>query len=79
MATYATDSVDLYVQEIEGMSPVDPLLEQKILMHPLMQRELRQQEDDLTAIESATELNQSFLEGRMLSWSSEGKGNLESP
>ncbi|MBX3712653.1 MAG: DUF416 family protein [Lysobacter sp.] len=79
VATYATDSVDLYVQEIEEMNPADPLLEQKILMHPLMQRELRQQEDDLTAIESASELNQSFLEERMLSWRSDGKGNLESP
>ena len=78
-ATYATDSVDLYVQEIEEMSPVDPLLEQKILMHPLMQRELRQQEDDLTAIESASELNLSFLEERKLSWGGHGKGNLESP
>lgn len=79
VATYATDSVDLYVQEIEGMSPADPSLEQKILMHRLMQRELAQQEDDLVAIESVDELNLSFLEQRKLSWSDKGESNLGVP
>jgi hypothetical protein len=39
VATYATDSVDLYVQEVENMAANDPQLERKILAHRLMQRE----------------------------------------
>lgn len=37
VATYSTDSIDLYVQEAEKMRPDDPHLEEKILLHPLMQ------------------------------------------
>ncbi|WP_437286061.1 DUF416 family protein [Sorangium sp. So ce406] len=51
-ARYATDSVDLYVQEIEQMAPQDPTLEAKILAHPLMQQELERQSRDLVALES---------------------------
>lgn len=40
VASYAIDSVDLYVQEIENMEPHSPNLEQNILYHPLMQQEL---------------------------------------
>jgi len=50
-ARYPTDSVDLYVQELEQMSPQDPDLEQRILRHPLMQQELAREHRDLTAIE----------------------------
>lgn len=77
-AIYATDSVDLYVQEIEEMDPADPQLEKKILMHQLMQRELQQQENDLAAIESVDVVSLSFLEERKSSWSKGGKGNLDS-
>lgn len=45
-ARYPTDSIDLYVQESEEMSPSDPQLERKILRHPLMQQELLRQERD---------------------------------
>lgn len=77
-AIYATESVDLYVQEIEAMDPADPQLEKRILMHHLMQRELQQQEKDLVAIESVDALSLIFLEERKSSWSNEGKGNLDS-
>ncbi|WP_137940382.1 DUF416 family protein [Chitinivorax sp. B] len=79
VATYATDSVDLYVQEIEGMEPNDPQLEQKILAHRLMQRELTQQEADLKAIELAPSLSQEFLAQRKASWNNNGKSNLDLP
>lgn len=46
-ARYATDSIDLIVQERDDLSPQDPGLEQKILQHPLMQQELRRQSRDL--------------------------------
>lgn len=55
VATYATDSVDLYVQEIESLEPNDRLLETKITEHPLMQRELQRQHDDLLLLETAVE------------------------
>ena len=51
VATYATDSVDLFVQEIEDMKPRDPDLENKILMHPLMQRDLASQDRDIESVE----------------------------
>jgi uncharacterized protein len=78
-ATYAIDSVDLYVQEIESMAPNDPQLEQKILTHRLMQRELGQQEQDLKAIEQASSLNQEFLAQRKSAWNNNGKSNLDLP
>lgn len=46
-ATFITDSIDLYVQEIENMEPNDPDLEEKILSHKLMQKELETQEKDI--------------------------------
>jgi len=49
-ARYPTDSIDLYVQEIEDMYPQDPELERKILNHRLMQQELRRQQRDLSEI-----------------------------
>ncbi|WP_438015509.1 DUF416 family protein [Sorangium sp. So ce315] len=51
-ARYATDSIDLYVQEIERMAPQDPTLEAKILAHPLMQQEMERQCRDIVALES---------------------------
>jgi uncharacterized protein YjaG (DUF416 family) len=77
VATYATDSVDLYIQEIERISPDDPQLEQKILLHRLMQRELLQQEEDLKAIELASSINQNFLINRKAACSNRGKSNLD--
>jgi hypothetical protein len=43
----STDTVDLVVQERENMDPGDPVLEQRILEHPLMQQELVRQRRDL--------------------------------
>lgn len=45
--TLVRDSVDMYVQELEDMDPADPDLEEKILVHELMQKELRRQREDL--------------------------------
>ncbi len=44
---FSTDSIDLFVQEREEMDPQDPLREQKLLKHPLMQQELARQQRDL--------------------------------
>lgn len=45
--TLACDSVDMYVQELENISPADPDLEERILSHELMQKELKRQREDL--------------------------------
>lgn len=79
VATYAIDSVDLYVQEVESISPNDPKLEQKILNHRLMQRELAQQKINLMDIEQASSLNLNFLGKLKQSWNNEGKSNLDIP
>ncbi len=78
-ARYATDSVDLYVQELENMEPNTSELEQKILTHKLMQRELTKQEDDLRAIEKTSSLDSNFLTQLRSSWNNNGKSNLDLP
>lgn len=50
-ASLAHDTVDMFVQEREDWDPQDPDLERKILSHPLMQRELRRQREDLDFLE----------------------------
>jgi hypothetical protein len=51
-ARYPTESVDLYVQETEHMSPRDPNLEERIVSHLLMQQELARQQRDLAVLRS---------------------------
>jgi uncharacterized protein YjaG (DUF416 family) len=76
-ATYATDSVDLYVQETEDMAPNDPSLEQKILSHRLMQRELEKQAHDVKAIGERAFLDTEFLKELKNSWDNDGRSNLD--
>lgn len=52
-ASLARDTVDMYVQGAEDIHPHDPDLESRILQHPLMQRELKRQREDLDLIESS--------------------------
>lgn len=78
-ATYATDSVDLFVQETNGIVPGDPELEAKILRHPLMQRELERQGSDLEAIRSAQAMSRDFI-GERKAMNGYGEiGNLNLP
>jgi uncharacterized protein len=46
-ASLARDTVDMHIQEAESLHPQDPALEEKIFRHPLMQRELQRQREDL--------------------------------
>jgi len=59
VATFATDSIDLYVQEIEAIQPNAPNLEELILAHPLMQRELARQDQDFSNVQVALSDRQS--------------------
>jgi uncharacterized protein len=47
IATFATDTIDMYVQAIEKIVPADPQLDEKVAHHPLMIREISRQEDDV--------------------------------
>lgn len=47
VASLARDTIDLFVQETEGLDPNDASLERKIIEHPLMQSELRKQRESL--------------------------------
>jgi uncharacterized protein len=53
IATFARDTIDLYVQTHESLDAADPLLEEKIARHPLMQRELETQIADLNSVKRA--------------------------
>lgn len=52
VASLARDSVDMYVQEILSLDPTDENLEDRILEHPLMQRELVSQAECLAELEA---------------------------
>jgi len=47
VATLIRDSIDMYIQDLEQIDSLDPKLEEKILNHGLMQKELIQQRKDL--------------------------------
>lgn len=49
-ARYPIDSLDLLIQELEGLVPGTSSLEASILSNPLMQQELRRQRRDLEAL-----------------------------
>ncbi len=74
---FSTDSIDLFIQETEGLLEGDPCLEEKINNHELMQQTLAFQEKVLNAV--ATEASIGFgsakrLKGFLLS---EGGGRLD--
>jgi uncharacterized protein YjaG (DUF416 family) len=72
IGTFGRDTVDLYVQEIERM-PVNSVdLEERIRLHPLMQREIAGQFNAMNAIEDGI----STSEARRL-WSSKERSNLD--
>lgn len=51
VAVLSYDTVDIYVQEIEDLDPREDGFEDRILSHPLMQKELRRQREDLSYLE----------------------------
>jgi uncharacterized protein len=77
-ATVARDTVDMYVQEIESLDPSDPEREKKILRHPLMQRELRRQREDLELLERI-ELSHDAIETLARRWRSPPASNIDLP
>lgn len=51
IACLARDTVDMYIQELENLSPGGQDLEEQIRSHKLMQTELRNQHDDLARVQ----------------------------
>jgi uncharacterized protein YjaG (DUF416 family) len=70
VATFARNTVDMYVQEIEELDPSDPELEARIDSHPHMVREVKWQRaalDQLASIEQPTSaLLDKLMQGEML-------------
>jgi uncharacterized protein YjaG (DUF416 family) len=70
VATFARNTVDMYVQEIEELDPSDPELEPRIDSHPYMVREVKWQRaalDQLTSTEPPTSaLLDKLIQGEML-------------
>jgi len=50
-ASLARDTVDMHVQDLESLPLSGPEMEEKIIQHPLMQRELKRQREDLELLE----------------------------
>ncbi len=53
IASLCNDTVDMYVQELDDMPPNDSELDNKILEHPFMQREIEQQRKDIELLNKA--------------------------
>ena len=71
----ARDTVDLYVQEIEGDSNTIPVPEHRIMDHPVMQRELRKQEADFSMLINSIEIDESVV--RSLLDYNNGRSNID--
>jgi uncharacterized protein len=75
-ASLARDTVDMYVQELEFLHPQDPKLEEKILRHPLMQRELKRQREDFDLLEKV-DLSGSTIEDLARRWRKPATSNID--
>ena len=76
VATLATDSIDLYVQERYDIVPDDPDLDQKIVHAPLMDAELKRQESSLNRLLELKEQRQIAARILRQEWSQTQAGSL---
>jgi uncharacterized protein YjaG (DUF416 family) len=72
VATFARDTVDMYVQELEGMPTNSADLEERIRLHPMMQRELSDQREALDAAISGTAAQEAAVR-----WRSPARSNID--
>ncbi|WP_342376338.1 YjaG family protein [Myxococcus stipitatus] len=75
-ASLACGTVDMHVQELERYDSQEPELEQKIFRHPLMQRELRRQREDLDLLETMS-LSSSDIEVLARKWRNPAASNID--
>ncbi len=78
IATFASDTVDLFVKARDDMDPNDPLLEVRIVADPLMARELKKQRQDVELLSQA-QLDAEFVRRYRNEASYDGKSNLDIP
>ncbi|GLR13032.1 hypothetical protein GCM10007907_18220 [Chitinimonas prasina] len=64
--TLIRDSIDMHVQELEGMDSLDSDLEGRIASHPLMQKELNVEKEDISYLKRirGEEVNILEIKGR---------------
>ncbi len=61
LASLSRDTIDMYVQSTLAEGPITPEAEARILVHPLMQAELRQQKSDLDHLKRLSDIGPSAL------------------
>ncbi|WP_081426161.1 DUF416 family protein [Sorangium cellulosum] len=76
IASLCRDTVDMFVQDQDGLVPNDPKLEERILNHRLMQRELQRQQDDLLVLRSFSGLPTEVARLRE-NWRNPQKSNID--
>ena len=76
-ASYAIDSVDLYVQETENMQPNTEDLEGRILAHPLMQNEIKKQAQAITQLADIGQDDRTAWERFEMQWRGLRQGCLD--
>ena len=76
IASLCRDTVDMFVQDQDGLVPTDPKLEERILNHRLMQAELQRQHDDLLDLKSFSGLPTEVAKLRE-KWRNPQKSNID--
>jgi uncharacterized protein YjaG (DUF416 family) len=77
IASLSRDTVDMYIQELENMDSNDPNLEEKILGHHFMQRELVRQREDLELLRKAEVINEDVIIDLKRLWRGTEKSNID--
>ncbi len=77
VASYARDTVDMFVQERDQLDYQDPEMEERILRDPLMVRELAKQESELASLAQTKNLDGRFVQTYRAGARYDGKGTLD--
>ena len=77
ISTLATDSVDMYLQEKEGLEMDDPKFEEKLSFHPLMIRERKTQRDIWEYLEKVQTIDLEDIATLEQLQFNKGMGNLD--
>jgi uncharacterized protein YjaG (DUF416 family) len=76
VASLGRDTVDLWVQQIRDLDPLDPALELKILQDPLMQTELQAQSEDRKSLSDRTLSRRAIVTALRDRWRDISAGSL---
>ncbi|MGH7334184.1 MAG: DUF416 family protein [Candidatus Rokuibacteriota bacterium] len=77
VASFARDTVDMFVQERDNLDYSDPGLEERILADPLMIRELTKQQDELYLLARTDTLGSDFVKEYRTAAAYQGKSNID--